>query len=134
MIMLPHVHTHVHNSVHSEHRAGERHSGQETPVTARPRRLLARGWLYVPAVSGPVGGGMIKLGRGSTSAAMAVGLAPYAVCALLLSVFAVGYLAALARFLRGRPGEHEAMERLIIVSASAVVAILTLTVPVLPAP
>lgn len=102
-------------------------------MIARPRRLPARGWLYVPAVSGPVGGGMIKLGRGSTSAAVAVSLAPYAVCALLVGVFMVGYLAALARFLRGRPGEHEAMERLIIVSASAVVSILTLTVPVLPA-
>lgn len=62
-----------------------------------------------------------------------MGLAPYAVFALLLGVFAVGYVAALARFLRGRPGDQQAMERLIVVSASAVVAILTLTAPVLPA-
>ena len=103
-----------------------------SPVSARPRRLLARGWFYVPAVSSPIGGGMIKLGRGSTLAAVAVGLAPYAVCALLLAVFVVGYLAALARYLWARPGEHEAMERLITVSANAVISILTLTATALP--
>jgi len=47
---------------------------------------------------------MIKLGRGSTLAAAAVSLAPYAVCALLLGVFVDGYLAALARYLRARSG------------------------------
>jgi len=102
-------------------------------VPARPMRLAARGWLYVPAASGPVGGGMIKLGHGSTTAAVAVGVAPYVVCALLLAMFAVGYLAALARFLRGHPGDQEAMEQLIMVSACAVVSILTLTAPVVPA-
>ena len=61
-------------------------------MTARPaKRLLAHGWVYLPAASSPVGGGLIKLGQGSTRAAVAVGMAPYAVCALLFSVFAVGY-------------------------------------------
>lgn len=101
-------------------------------MSARPRRLLARGWFYVPAASSPIGGGMIKLGRGSTLAAAAVGLAPYAICGLLLGVFVVGYLAALARYLWAQPGEQEAMERLIMVSANAVVSILTLTAPALP--
>ena len=76
---------------------------------------------------------MIKLGQGSTLAAVIVGLAPYAVCALMLTVFMVGYLAALARYLWAQPDQQKAMERLIIVSATAVVSILTLTAPRLPA-
>lgn len=76
---------------------------------------------------------MIKLGHGSTPAAVAVGLAPYAVCALMLTIFVVGYLAALARYLWAQPEQQKAMERLIMVSANAVVSILTLTVPPLPA-
>jgi len=76
---------------------------------------------------------MIKLGKGSTLAAVAVGLAPYAVCALMLTVFVVGYLAAFARYLWAQPEQQKAMERLIMVSANAVVSILTLTVPPLPA-
>ena len=102
-------------------------------MTARPaKRLLAHGWAYIPAVSSPVGGGLIKLGRGSTWAAAAVGLAPYAICALLFTVFVIGYLAALARYLCAKPGEQEAMERLITVSANAIVSILTLTAATLP--
>jgi hypothetical protein len=96
------------------------------------KRLLARGWAFVPAASGPVGGGMLKLGHGSATAALAVALAPYALWALLLSVFVVGYLAALARCI-WRTGDQEAMERMIMVSACAVVSILTLMVPALPA-
>lgn len=76
---------------------------------------------------------MIKLGKGSTLAAAAVGLAPYAVCALMLTVFVVGYLAALVRYLWAQPEQQKAMERLIMVSAIAVVSILTLTVLPLPA-
>jgi glucose uptake protein GlcU len=102
-------------------------------VTARSKRLLTRSWVYIPAVASPVGGGMIKLGRGSTLAAVAVSLAPYAVCALMLTVFMIGYLAALARYLWAQPEQQKAMERLIMVSANAVVSILTLTVPPLPA-
>ncbi|HEY5985648.1 MAG TPA: hypothetical protein VIV12_04585 [Streptosporangiaceae bacterium] len=96
-------------------------------MTARPaKRLLGHGWLYVPAVSSPVGGGLIKLGHGSTWAAVVVGTAPYAICALLYTVFVIGYLAAVARCLCAK-SEQEAMERLITVSANAVVSILTLT-------
>jgi hypothetical protein len=103
-------------------------------VTARPaRRLLAHGWLYVPAASSPIGGGLIKLGQGSTWAAAAVGVAPYAVGGLLFIVFVIGYLAALIRWLFAKPGEQEAMERLITVSANAIVSILTLTAATLPA-
>jgi hypothetical protein len=102
-------------------------------VTTHPaKRLLAHGWLYIPAVSSPVGGGLIKLGHGSTWAAVAVGTAPYAICALLYVVFVVGYLAALIRYLCVKPGEQVAMERLITVSANTIVAILTLTAIKLP--
>ncbi len=90
------------------------------------RRLLEHGWLYVPAVSSPIGGGMIKLGHGSTWAAVGVGVAPYVVCTLLCLVFIVGYLAAVLRYLWAGPDGQHAMERLITVSANAVVCILTL--------
>jgi hypothetical protein len=95
-------------------------------VTTRPRRLLARGWVYAPAACSPLGGGLVKVGGGSTWAAVAVGLAPYAVLGLLLVIFAVGYLAALARYLCAGPGGQEAMERLVMLSVNAVVSILTL--------
>jgi hypothetical protein len=98
----------------------------------RAKRLLAHGWVYVPAASSPIGGGLIKLGRGSTWAAAAVGLAPYAICGLLLTVFVIGYLAALIRYLHARPAEQQAMERFIAVSANAIVSVMTLTVATLP--
>jgi hypothetical protein len=102
-------------------------------VTARPaKRLLTHGWLYVPAASSPVGGGLIKLGHGSTWAAVTVGAAPYVICAFLYTVFVIGYLAALTRCLFGKSGDQAAMERLITVSANAVVAILTLTAIKIP--
>jgi hypothetical protein len=97
-------------------------------MTARPvRRLLSHGWLYVPAASSPIGGGLIKVGQGSTWAAVAVGIAPYAVCALLFTVFVIGYLAALTRCLCAKPEQQEIRERLITVSANAIVSIMTLT-------
>ena len=101
-------------------------------MTRPAKRLLAHGWAYIPAASSPIGGGLIKLGRGSTWAAAAVGLAPYAICALLFTVFVIGYLAALVRYLCAKPGEQQAMERLITVSANAIVSILTLTATTLP--
>jgi hypothetical protein len=56
-----------------------------------------------------------------------VGLAPYAIYGLLLAVFMIGYLAALARYLCAGPEGQEAMERLMVTSANAIVSILTLT-------
>jgi hypothetical protein len=84
---------------------------------------------------GPIGGGLVKLGRGSTVAAVAVGLAPYAIWVLLVAVFVIGYIAALTRFLWAKPEEQDAMERLIMISANAVVSILTLSLatPLVPA-
>jgi hypothetical protein len=102
-------------------------------VATRPaKRLLSHGWLYIPAVSSPVGGGLIKLGHGSIWAAVAVGTAPYAICAMLYIVFVIGYFAALVRILCAKSGGQEAMERLITVSANAIVSILTLTTTKLP--
>jgi hypothetical protein len=97
---------------------------------SRVRRTLGRRllWLYLPAVSSPVGGGMIKLGHGSTWAAVSVGIAPYAVCALVYAVFIIGYLAAVLRYVCSDEDGQRAMERLITVSADAVVSILTLQV------
>jgi hypothetical protein len=66
-------------------------------VAARSTRLLAHTWIYVPAVCGPVSGGLIKLDGGSTVAAVVMGVAPYVVWLLLLGVFVIGYLAALTR-------------------------------------
>ena len=67
--------------------------------------------LSYPAASSPIGGGLIKLGQGSTWAAVAVGMAPYAVCALLFTVFVIGYLAALIRCLCAKPEQQEIRER-----------------------
>jgi hypothetical protein len=102
-------------------------------VSTRPaKRLLSHGWLYIPAVSSPVGGGLIKIAHGSTWAAVAVGTAPYAICAMLYLLFVIGYLAALMRYMCAKSGGQEAMERLITVSANAIVSILTLTTTKLP--
>lgn len=95
--------------------------------TTRSRTLLSHGWLYLPAVSSPLGGGLVKLGHGSTWAAVSVGIAPYAVCALLYAVFVIGYLAALLRYLCAGAEGQQAMVSLIDMSADAVVSILTLS-------
>jgi hypothetical protein len=103
-------------------------------VATRSRRLPGRGWAaYLPAVSGPAGGGAIKLGGGSTTAAVAVALAPYAVYGLLLAAFLLAFVAALVRCIRAGPGGEEAMERLVNLSAAAVVSVLTLSAPPTPA-
>jgi hypothetical protein len=61
-------------------------------VTVRSKRLVpVHGWLYASAASSPIGGGLVKLGHGSNWAAIGVGVAPYAICALLCSVFVIGY-------------------------------------------
>lgn len=91
------------------------------------KRFLANGWLYLPAVSGPLGGLMIKLGGGSVWAAVVVGAAPCAVCILPYSVFLIGYITVLIKWVCSGPKTPESMERLIVISANSVVAILSLT-------
>jgi hypothetical protein len=99
-------------------------------VATRSRRLPGHGWAaYLPAVSCPAGGGAIKLGGGSTTAAVAVALAPYAVYGLLLTMLLLTFVAALARCIRAGPGGEEAMERLVNVAVMAIVSVLTLRVP-----
>ena len=61
-----------------------------------------------------------------------VGVYRWTICALLFTVFVIGYLAALIRYLCAKPEEQQAMERLITVSANAIVSILTLTAATLP--
>ena len=106
--------------------------GKLPAAAGATRRLVAHGWLYVPAVSSPIGGGLIKLGHGSTFAAASVGLAPYMVCASLYTIFVISYLAAVLRYLCADAAGQQAMERLITVSANAVVSILTLNASALP--
>jgi hypothetical protein len=126
------VHLHVQSTVHFIAMApGHLGRGRLLVADAR-KRLPAWGLARAPAASGPLGGGLLKLGHGSTAAALTVALAPYALWTLLLSVFLVGYLAAVARCI-WRTGDQEVMERMIMVSAWAVVSILTLTVPAHPA-
>jgi hypothetical protein len=98
------------------------------------KRLLTNGWLYLPAVAGPIGGGLIKVGGGNVWAAVVVGVAPYAICALAYSVFLIGYLTALVRYVWSGPDAQESMERLITISVNSVVGILTLTRVTLPSP
>jgi hypothetical protein len=95
-------------------------------MIAKPARKQL-GWLYLPAASGPLGGGLIKLGGGSTWVAATVAVAPYAVCLLAYSVFVLGYITAVVRYVRSGPEGQESMERLIAISANSVVGILTLT-------
>ena len=75
---------------------------------------------------------MIKLGGGSTTAAVAVALAPYAVYGVLLAAFLLAFVAALVRCISAGPGGEEAMERLVNLSVAAIVSVLTLTVPPTP--
>jgi hypothetical protein len=91
------------------------------------KKFLANGWLYLPAVSGPLGGLMIKLGGGSVWAAVVVGAAPCAVCMLPYSVFLIGYITVLIKWVCSGPKTQDSMERLIAISANSVVAILSLT-------
>jgi hypothetical protein len=53
---------------------------------------------------------------------------------MLYSVFMLGYLAAVTRYLCARAQGQQAMERLIMTSANSVVTILTLTRAPLPGP
>ncbi len=88
---------------------------------AQIRPLIPR---YLPTVSSPIGGGLIELGHGGVWAAVAVGAAPYAVYGLLYTVFGIVHLAAALRYLCAGPSGQQAMERLITVSAGAVVTVL----------
>lgn len=91
------------------------------------KKFLPNGWLYLPAVSGPVGGLMVKLGGGSAWAAVVVGAVPFAVCMLPYCVFLIGYITVLIKWVGSGPKTQESMERLIVISANSVVAILSLT-------
>jgi hypothetical protein len=90
------------------------------------RRALTSGWLYLPAVAGPISGVMIQLGGGSIWIAALVGTAPYALYMVPYSAFLIGYIAVVIRWVCG-PQTQESMERLILLSANAVVGLLTLT-------
>ena len=57
---------------------------------------------------------MIKLGGGSTWAALAVAAGPCVLYAMLYFIFVPGYLAAIARYLCARQPGQQAMERLIV--------------------
>jgi hypothetical protein len=132
--MHMHVHdTHWMSERTPSYRPRQAQDRRSPSAAGAARRLITHGWLYVPAVSSPIGGGLIKLGHGSTFAAASVGLAPYVVCASLYAVFVVSYLAAVLRYLCADAAGQQAMERFITVSANAVVAILTLNASVLPA-
>jgi hypothetical protein len=89
------------------------------------KRLQAPGWLAIPGACCPIGGGLIKIGHGSTLAAFALGSAPYAICALVYCLFGVGFLFAALRYLcTGR-----SQQDFISTWSSAVVSVLTLTAP-----
>jgi hypothetical protein len=92
------------------------------------KRIQAPGWLALPGACCPIGGGLIKIGHGSTLAALLLGVAPYVVCALVYCLFGVGFLFAALRYLwTGKPQQD-----FIATWSSAVVSVLTLTTPKLP--
>lgn len=89
------------------------------------KRIQAPGWLACSGACCPIGGGLIKIGHGSTLAAFALGSAPYVLCALVYCLFGVGFLFAALRYLwTGKP-------QLDFIStwSSAVVSVLTLSPP-----
>jgi len=67
-------------------------------------------------------------------AAVTVAAGPWVIYGLLYLIFILGYLAALARYLCAGGDGRQAMERLIVISANAVVSILTLTPAAMPRP
>jgi hypothetical protein len=95
--------------------------------SARARQTVYQ-WRYVlPGVAAPVGGGLIKIGQGSTWAAVSVSLAPYVVVTSLYAIFIVGYIPAVVCYLFSSPDRQDAISRLITTSADAIVFLLTLT-------
>jgi hypothetical protein len=91
-------------------------------------RRPAPGWYYLlPEVAAPLGGGLIKIGRASTWAAVSVGLAPYVIVASLYAIFVIGYIPAVTCYLCSAQDRQDAVDRLITTSANAIVALLTLT-------
>jgi hypothetical protein len=91
------------------------------------KKFLPNPWLFLPAVSGPLGGLMIKLEGGSVWVAAVVGAAPCAVFMLPYSAFVIGYVTVVAKWVCSGPKTPESMERLIAISANSVVAVLSLT-------
>jgi hypothetical protein len=92
------------------------------------KRIQAPGWLALANACCPIGGGLIKLGHGSTVAALVLGVAPYAVWALVYCLFGVGFFFAALRYLWTGKSQHD----FIATWSSAEVAVLTLTAPKLP--
>lgn len=93
----------------------------------RMRKPVA-GWYYLlPEVAAPLGGGLIKIGQASTWAAVSVGLAPYVIMAALYAIFVIGYIPAVICYLCSDEGRQDAVDRLIMTSANAIVSLLTLT-------
>jgi hypothetical protein len=91
-------------------------------------KRLAYGWCYLlPEVAAPIGGGLIKIGQASTWAAVSVGLAPYTIVAALYAIFILEHVPAVICYLCSDRERQEAIDQLIITSANAIVALLTLT-------
>ena len=89
------------------------------------KRVQAPGWLALPSACCPIGGGLMKLGHGSTLAALLLGVAPYVIYVLVYCLFGVGFLFAALRYLwTGKPQQD-----FIATWSSAIVAVLTLTAP-----
>ena len=91
--------------------------------TPPAKRVLPQSWLRIPGACCPIGGGLVKIGHGSNLAALVVGTAPYAICALLCCLFGIGYLFATFRYLCTGRSQQEFIE----ISTTAVVSVITLT-------
>jgi hypothetical protein len=91
------------------------------------KRIQVPGWL-LPGACCPIGGGLIKIGHGTTLAALALGIAPYVMYALVYCLFGVGFLFAALRYLWTGKSQQD----FISTWSSAVVSVLTLTAPKLP--
>lgn len=95
----------------------------------RVRPLHPAWYFLLPEVAAPLGGGLIKLGRASTWAAVSVGLAPYVLLAALYAVFLIGYTPAVICSLYFADDKQTAAEQLITTTACAIVALVTFTPP-----
>jgi len=118
-----HTLLHGHNGVHMHVQIDDRQHWGATVPTRPAKRALTQSWLLIPSACSPLGSGLVKITHGSDLTALAVGIAPYTICALLCCLFGIGYLFAAFRYVCTGRSQREFIE----IATNAVVSVFTLT-------